>query len=178
MVMLMVPMAGCGDEHGRGGDDGDAPREPTTFAVVDDAAAFATTRTEVTDAMREASELANQALGGEGLRGEGKIADTLCNEAYSRRFSRLEGGYTLRAPGDSVTAGLEQVKTAWEQRGWTVEAAEDGSSVLLVAKTSTGVPFSVQLTLQVNQTDPVTLGAGLSLSTRCLKLPQDVADSL
>jgi hypothetical protein len=174
-AMMVVLMAGCGDEQ-RGADE-DLP-EPTTYAVVEDAAAFDATRTEVTDVFRDASEVANEALGGEGLRGRRQVGDTLCNEVYPRRFSRLEGGTTLRAPGDSIATGLETVKTAWEQRGWTVEVADDGTSALLVAKTSTDVPFTVQVRLQVNQTDPVTLGAGLSLSTRCLKLPQDVADTL
>jgi hypothetical protein len=180
LAAMVLLMAGCGDGSGSGSGsdgDGDSGVEPTTFAVVADAADFDSTRTEVADTFGKAASLADQALGGEGVRGETTVSDTLCNEAYPRRFSRLEGGATLKAPGDSLAGALRKVADAWTQPGWKVEVAEpDG--VLLSAKTSTGVPFSVEATLQVNQTDPVTIGAGLSAQTRCLKLPQDVADGL
>lgn len=167
----MASVTGCG-----GDSDGGSGPEPTTFTVVKDGPAFETTRTEVQDVFKEASESANEALGGEGLRGDSAASDTLCNEAYPRRFSRLEAGVTFRAPGASTSVALDQVADAWKQRGWQVELAPD--SALLRARTSTGVTFSIEMTVQVNQTDPATLGVGLSLSTRCLKLPQDVADSL
>ena len=174
-TMVVALMAGCGDEE-QGGSDSEA-LEPTTFAVVKDAAEFDATRTEVAQVFEEASTLANQALGGEGVRGDAKVSDTLCNEVYPRRFSRLEGGVTLKAPGASLDEALQKVGDAWQQRGWDVEVVQPDRA-LLTTKTSTGVPFSVEATLQVNQTDPATIGAGLSAQTRCLKLPQDVADNL
>lgn len=175
-AIVVVSMTGCGDGSGRGSDDGSGP-EPTTFAVVKDGASFETTRTEVQEAFREASESANEVLGGEGLRGDGKASDTLCNEAYPRRFSTLEAGVTFKAPGASTSDAVQKVADAWEQRGWEVEVAQPDRA-LLSATTSTGVPFSVEVTVQVNQGDPATIGAGVSLSTRCLKLPKDVADTL
>jgi len=173
---MVVLMSGCGDGTSSGSDSGSGA-EPTTFAVVKDAAELDTTRTEVSQVLREAADLASSALGGDGARGDGTVSDSLCDEAYPRRFSRLEGGLTLKAPGESLAEALQTVADAWTKRGWDVETAEpDG--VLLSTKTSTGVPFSVEATLQVNQTDPATIGAGLSAQTRCLKLPQDVADAL
>lgn len=180
LAAMVLLMAGCGDGSGTsaGSDaDGSGQIEPTTFAVVEDAAGFDATRAEVADTFEQAASLADQALGGEGVRGRTTVSDTLCNEAYPRRFSRLEGGVTLKAPGDSVADALQKVADAWTKPGWEVEVAQpDG--VRLSATTSTGVPFSVGATLQVNQTDPVTIGAGLSAQTQCLKLPKDVADGL
>jgi hypothetical protein len=175
-AMVLVLMTGCGDEEKAGTDSSSGP-EPTTYAVVADRAAFDTTRTEVDDVFREASEVANEALGGEGVRGDTTASDTLCNEAYPRRFSRLEGGVTFVAPAASLSAALQTVSDAWKQRGWEVELAEPDRARLSTT-TSTGVPFGVEVSLQVNQGDAGTLGAGLSLSTRCLKLPDDVADTL
>ena len=173
-AMAVVLMAGCGDETQVGSDSG---AEPTTYATIKDAAAFDTTRTEVGDVFRDASQLANDALGGEGLRGDGKVSDTLCNEAYPRRFSRLESGVTFVAPGRSLADALQRVSDAWKQRGWDVEVLEPDRA-RLSTKTSTGVPFGVYVSLQENQNDAGTVGAGVTLSTRCLKLPAGVVDSL
>jgi hypothetical protein len=164
VVMVTMLATGCGT----------GVVEPTTYATVDSAADFDTTGTEVAEAFHEAAELANEALGGEGVRGGAAASDTLCNEAYPRRFSRLEGGVSLKAPSMPLPEAMKKVQEAWAQQGWKIEVLEP-DRVFASTETSTGVPFGVTATLQVFDQG---LGASLSVSTRCLKLPESVAEDL
>jgi hypothetical protein len=170
VAIVMALAVGCGSDDGLG-------VAPPVYVTVKDRAAFDQTRLEVDHIFREAAVMVDETLDGGGLRSGTTVSDTLCGQLYPRRFSVLEAGTTLRAPGDSLSSAEQKVARAWKRRGWDADVTEPGR-VMMSTSTSTRVRVVVAADLQVNTTEPASIGVGLSVTTRCLKLPKAVTERL
>lgn len=151
--------------------------EPTTFTTIDDAKAYASTRSDVQAVFDTAATSAIEAVGGGEIRNGDKVRDMTCGEAYGKEFRELEigGSFVTRGAGfDAVIAGVQD---AWGKQGWVVELT-DPDRMSLETETSAGVRVTGWATVQEAASDPRSVAVSLKVGTGCLKLPQSVVDDL